>query len=187
VDIIGLQMHFISESIWKSTLIGEVYTPDRIFNILDLFSRFNLPIHITEYSNPAYPEGKIGEENQAFLAENFYKLLFSYPNVEAITWWNIVDKTAPILIPSDNPWESSYDLGGLVNRDFSPKPSYIALDRLINKEWKTNLSFTEKLNNKRFKCFYGNYKITCQVNGKKITKEIMLSKKGTSTQTIIIK
>ena len=195
VDIVGMQMHFLTEDIWNKTVKGEVFTPERILYVLDLFSEFNLPIHITELSVPNYPVGPIGEENQAFIAENFYKLLFSYPNVEAITWWNLVNKsgaqinaeTGQQTNTTSNPWEAAYDLSGLLNRDFTPKKSFKVLDRLINKEWRTNLTFNEKLSSKRFNCFYGKYNISYKLKGKVYTENISLSKKGESKLTIVVK
>ena len=75
---------------------------------------------------PNTPEG---ERNQAIVVRNYYRLWFSHPSVNAITWWNLVEGTA---VKGEDKWNA-----GLVRRDFTPKPAFIALDQLINHDWKT--------------------------------------------------
>lgn len=167
LDIIGLQLHYFKKADREALMAGESWTPDELFDVLDTFSRLNKPIHITEISFPCMAEGKVGEEKQAFLFENFYKLWFSHPKVKAITYWHFVDGTAG----SEDVFNS-----GIIRRDFSKKPAYDVLDRLINKEWRTDLSFDKSADEFHFRCFYGTYKVSFERNGKKYEQTVILNK-----------
>jgi hypothetical protein len=70
-----------------------------------------------------------------------------------ITWWNIVDGCgAP----------GQTNVSGLFTRDMQPKPAYHALNRLINHDWKTNLTLKNPGTGAvTFRGFKGKYKITC--------------------------
>lgn len=167
LDIVGLQLHYFKKPDRNALMAGEAWTPDELFDVLDTFARLDRPIHITEISFPCMGEGKVGEEKQAFLFENFYKLWFSHPKVEAITYWHFVDGTAG----SENVFNS-----GILRGDFSKKPAYDVLDNLINKQWRTNLSFENSASQFHFRCFYGTYKITFERGGKKFEKTVVLNK-----------
>ncbi len=110
---------------------------------------------------------EFGKAKQAFLVENFYKLWFSHKNVEAITYWHFVDKT--------NGGEDRYN-SGFLRKDFTRKPAYKVLYRLINKEWRTNLSFDKVDGLAHFRAFFGKYKITYTYKGEIKTAEVTLSK-----------
>ena len=111
-------------------------------------------------------EGEIGEEKQAFILENFYTLWFSHPAVEAITYWHFVDGTAGT--------EDVYN-SGFFRRDFTKKKAYDVLDNLVNKKWRTNLSFPEAASERHFRAFYGKYKVSFEHNGKRVEKFTILS------------
>ncbi len=167
VDVIGLQLHFFKKPDRDALLSGEAWTPDQLFDVLDTYSRFNRPIHITEITFPCMNEGAVGEEKQAFFIENFYKLWFSHPKVEAIIYWHVIDE----MTKSERMFYGSF-----IRRDFSKKPAYDVLDRLINKEWRTDLTYDKVDGDVRFRCFYGDYKVTFEANGKKYEKTVTLNK-----------
>lgn len=103
------------------------------------------------------------------MTRNFYRLWFSHPAVGAIIWWNVADGTA---VAGEDKWN-----GGLVNRDFSPKPAYQILNKLLNEEWKTRLTAnTDAWGTVAFRGFYGNYKITVQRGKTKTEKRFGLPK-----------
>jgi GH35 family endo-1,4-beta-xylanase len=163
VDAIGLQCHFFNPGIWNKILEGNAMTPEKMYQILDLYGQFDRPLQITEITFPTYPKGKTGEENQARITRDFYRLWFSHPNVKAITWWNIPDGGA-----AGNQNRSD---GGFLREDMSPKPSYQVLDELINKEWQTQI--TETVNGKdkyKFKGFYGEYNIVLTKDGSELKR-----------------
>lgn len=187
VNAIGLQFHNFNEDEYWNILKGEVFSPVSLFNTLDLYSDFGLPLHITEITISALSEK--GPEYQAIMTENFYKLWFSHPNVEAIIWWNLVDGTAaPGFNRSDGttrPGEDKWK-GGLLNRDFSKKPVFDVLDKLINKEWKTNMVLSSEDDRVKYSGFYGTYVLKITKDGTSYEKEVSFSKKGSRRQTIIL-
>ena len=88
---------------------------------------------------------------------------FGYPQLKSINWWGFSDK---------NIWQEN---GGLVDENLQPKEVYKTLDRLINKEWKTNLTNLTPNNRGKveFRGFKGNYKIEVKMNGQ-ILKTVQL-------------
>jgi len=169
VNTIGMQMHFFSEDGWKKTLEGTAYQPLKILRVLDRYADFRLPIHITEITIPTLPNTAEGEAAQAEMARNLYRLWFSHPAVEGITWWNLVDDTAA---PGEDKWR-----GGLLRRDFSAKPAQAALRKLINEEWHTRLQRTSSTTGEaRFQGFFGQYRATIEANGKSTVVEFRIAK-----------
>ena len=84
-----------------------------------------------------------------------------------ITWWNTVDGCGKKGEPA---------VSGIFFRDMKEKPSYWALDQLINHEWKTNVTVKADENGKvQFRGFKGKYHITYKDNkGKTQTLEYIL-------------
>ena len=117
-------------------------------------------------ANQTTPEG---EKRQAEYVVKLYTLLFSHPAVEAIQWWNLTDLGA---------WKGAP--AGLLRKDMSPKPAYIALKDLIYHRWWTrHESKTDQDGRCTFRGFFGNYRITViKGSGEKKVFNLMLSKKG---------
>jgi endo-1,4-beta-xylanase len=162
IDAIGMQFHFFNEQLHQNVVDGSAMTPTQLFAALDLYSRFKKPLHISEITIPTLPYNGEGQLMQAKLTRNFYRLWFSHASVEAIIWWNLVDGTA---VKGEDKWN-----GGLLNNDFSHKPSYEVLDKLINNEWKTNINTTVTgKDNFSFQGFFGEYEVKIS-QGKKETR-----------------
>ena len=87
-----------------------------------------------------------------------YKLWFSIPNMRSIVWWNLVDGYAAYA-PLGSETGENYYCAGLLRFDMTEKPAYAALDRLINHEWKTNLTASVEDGKISFRGFYGEYEI----------------------------
>lgn len=128
-----------------------------IWRTLEAYGRFDLPIHITEFTCPSshlpitnsWKKGLWTEENQAEYTKRMYKICFSHPEVEAIIWWDLWDGGS---------WVQQ---GGLLNVDFQPKPVYEMLERLINEEWYTQGMYQTDENGKlSFDGFFGLYNIS---------------------------
>lgn len=169
IEGIGLQFHFFREQWYYDALAGKTLTPTDLFRSLDMYGKFKVPLHISEITIPALPNNEEGLANQAKLTRNYYRLWFSHPAVEAIIWWNLGDGTA---VAGEDKWR-----GGFVDEAMQPKPSYHALNDLINKEWKTNFTTKVNKNTYAFRGFYGDYVAKVSANGK--TKEYRFSiKKG---------
>jgi GH35 family endo-1,4-beta-xylanase len=156
-DAVGIQSHMHKEN-WSLTDLKRIVSD---------FSRLHIPIHFTETTiisgkhhsqvdwdnwekNSPWPTTSEGEKEQAEYVEQYYKLLFSEPGVEAIAWWDFSDYRAWLNAPA-----------GLIRADASPKPAYEKLHRLIRDKWWTNEN--EAVNGDgevRFRGFCGDYSVT---------------------------
>lgn len=153
VDGMGIQFHIYNR---PAMLEGKLYPPTELFSVYNELSQLNLPLYITEITIPGKDEN--GAILQGQIVENLYRLWFSTPNMAGITWWNLADGTAFE--------EENKAMGGILDVDMNPKPAYIALDKLINHEWKTNEILSSDTKGKiNFRGFYGKYLITITRNG----------------------
>jgi endo-1,4-beta-xylanase len=177
VDEIGMQLHIFNEKTWQQVQAGEQFFPAQLFKVLDRYADFARPLAITELTIPAVPKTAAGERDQATVTRNFYRLWFSHPQVEAISWWNVVDDTAA---KGEDKWSA-----GLVRRDFSPKPAFEALDQLINHDWKTVVNGRSAAGGElAFRGFHGDYTVTVKVGAKTVTKTFSLQKGSPNAWTI---
>ncbi len=131
IDAIGIQSH-MHQGYWGVEKTEEV---------LERFSRFNLPIHFTEntllsghlvppeiedlndYNVLEWPSTPEGEDRQASEAVLHYKTLFAHPRIESITWWDFVDGS----------WLGAPS--GFITKDNRVKPVYNEIHKLIKDEW----------------------------------------------------
>ena len=160
VDALGLQSH-MHQGYW-----GE----EKMLAILERFSRYGLPIHMTEttlvsghlmppeiddlndYQISSWPSTSAGEERQADELVRHYRTLLSHPSVQAITYWGLSDDGAWLGAPS-----------GLVRADGTRKPAYDALRGLVKGEWwlpPTRLR-TDDAGRVEVRGFLGDYKLHC--------------------------
>ena len=144
---IGIQAHEPRE---------EWFSPVEMYSTFDLYSKFNLPIHITEFfpqsggkNITGWREGIWTEDAQAECAEQFYTLAFGHPSVVSISWWGLSDRN--IWLPG----------GGLLDEEYNPKPVYNRLMKLIKEDWMTkNVILTsDKKGFVEFRGFYGKYRL----------------------------
>ena len=160
-DEIGLQYHLFcrEENLCSADMRRTFLNGRNMMDALDLFASYGLPMHISEITIPSYP-ARVAENEalQAELVELYYKLWFSIPNMRSIVWWNLVDGYAAYA-PLGSELGENYYCAGLLRFDMSEKPAYAALDRLINHEWKTNLTAIIEDGKISFRGFYGEYEI----------------------------
>lgn len=163
INGLGIQVHEPNQGRYY-------YSPQQLWDTYENYSDFNLPLHVTELipvSNGDeikgnYKSGVWTEEVQAEFAEMVYTLSFGHPKLQSINWWGLSDEKI---------WQEN---GGLLDKELNPKPVYKTLDRLINKEWKTNITLTpNKAGKIEFRGFKGDYKVTISKNGE-IIKESKL-------------
>lgn len=132
IDAIGLQTHM------HQGFRGE----EQIAEVLERFSRFGLPLQMTEttllsgdlmpshiedlndFRVDSWPSTPEGEERQAEELVRHYRTVLASPAAESLTYWGLDDATAWLGAPA-----------GLVRADGSPKPGYAALQQLIRKDW----------------------------------------------------
>ncbi len=147
LDGIGLQAH-------EPRL--EWYSPEDVWETFELYKELDLPIHITEFHphsagakiKGGFKKGNWTQETQAAYGEQMFTLAFGHPSVASISWWDFTEN-------------DSYIKGSaLLNKDLSPKPAYVTLDRLINHEWKTREQIqTNTEGHVSFRGFYGDYSV----------------------------
>ena len=68
----------------------------------------------------------------------------------------------------------------------SPKPAFYALDELINKTWRTNLSAEASDGSFVMKGFYGEYEVEVSVGGKTAATTVHLEKNAKNQFTIVL-
>jgi len=179
-DGIGMQYHlfFRQEDLANQ---AEIYlNPKSLIETMDMYSRFGVPLQISEITIPSYRVGdRRALELQNELCERLYTLWFAHSNVEAIIWWNLVTGGEY----STRFWDEGYFDGSLVNKDFTKKPAYHTLDNLINKEWKTNLEI-ENSGENEIRGFFGEYTVEFTKNGYSKTEKVHL-KKGAYNNLVI--
>ncbi len=174
IDIMGAQMHMFDPQIClniadgQSDAKGDTQSPANIRKTMAMLSEADLPIHLSEVTITAPNNDERGQEIQATIARNLYRLWFSTEKMMGITWWNVVDDCGAPGEPS---------VSGLFSRDMEPKPSFHALNDLINKEWKTRTSVKAGKNGAvEFRGFRGKYRLSWQdKDGKECTREFDLS------------
>ena len=140
---------------------------DKLYDVLERFGRFGIPIHFTENTlisgdlMPAHivdlndwqvdewPSTPEGEARQAEEMALMYSILFEDKNVQAITTWDFTDDC----------WLNAP--AGVVRSNNTCKPSYDKLMSLIHGEWETDLTLTtDSEGYVEFEGFKGNYCIS---------------------------
>lgn len=133
LDGIGIQGHF-SEDL---TAIP------RLWQILDRYAQFGLPIQITEFDVNTHDERLAGDYTR-----DFFTAMFAHESVNAIMTWGFWEKRH--WIPN----------GALYRVDWSPRPAATEWDRLVRKEWWTNADgITDASGTFKTRGFLGEYEI----------------------------
>ncbi len=133
IDVIGIQSHQ-HQGYWGA---------EKLYDVLERFSRFKKPIHFTEntfvsgdllpahivdlndYQPKEWPSTPEGEERQMKEWEEMYRILFENPYVEAVTGWDF----------ADGMWLNAPS--GVITKDNKIKPVYKRLKELFKEEWWT--------------------------------------------------
>lgn len=177
IDILGSQMHLFNPQQCLDIAEGKpIESPKIVWDKMETLSKAGLPIHLSEITITSPGDDERGREIQAVIARNLYRLWFSIEKMMGITWWNIVDGCGAPGEPT---------ISGLFTRNMEPKPSYYALNKLINEEWKTNL--VVKVNeggNATFRGFKGEYMVFWKdTNGEEHQSKFYLKKDGDGFQS----
>jgi GH35 family endo-1,4-beta-xylanase len=173
---IGLQYHFFHRAELDPYL--KVADPVKLLDLYDEFGKIGLPLYITEITFGSAGEG--GEDLQAEVVRDHYRLWFSAPKMAGITWWNLGDGAA---------YQGENDAkGGLMDSNLQPKAAYRVLDQLINHEWTTSTQAqTDVQGVAHFRGFYGKYQVTVIQNGKSSQFEVNHSQSGPATHRLTLK
>ncbi len=164
IDIVGWQMHIFDPKMCDAIAKCEEpknawlrlnvikNRPKQIWEDFKIMETTNRPIHMSEITISAPDDTDRGRMVQAIITRNLYRIWFSQKPTMGITWWNVVDDCGAPGEPS---------ISGLFTRGMNPKPAYYALDELINKEWRTNLSTKpDSDGNVKFRGFKGKYRLS---------------------------
>jgi endo-1,4-beta-xylanase len=178
IDVIGIQSHMHPE------YRGAAWA----WETCERFARFGKPLHFTETTiisgrtrndirwhgprHDDWPTTPEGERVQADQVEEFYRILFSHPAVQAITWWDF----------SDNAWLGAP--AGLVRKDMSPKPAYERLMGLIKDAWWTGSKTltTDDQGRVAFRGYLGRYEIRTDETAARFS----LDEAGESSQKVTL-
>lgn len=153
IDVLGEQAHDHPR----------VPSPSQLLEMLDTLASTGKDVHLTEITMPSdgaevqsdFVKGKWTPEFQGRYYRYYCTVAFSHPAVKALTLWAL--------------WDGSTWLkqGGIISRDWKPKPAYEALDSLINREWRTETSGrTFPDGSFTFRGFHGAYEVTVQADGR---------------------
>ena len=153
IDVMGLQMHLFDLKLCQGIADGaKIQTPSQVREYVGYANQTGLPLHLSEITITAPSPDERGLMIQGIITQQLYRLWFSQEKMIGITWWNVVDGCGAKKEPT---------VSGLFTRDMQPKPSYYALNQLINNEWKTNTTVQADANGKvQFRGFKGKYRIT---------------------------
>ena len=149
---IGFQGHF-----------GAALTdPARLVEVLERFSRFGLPIHITEFDIDT-----TDEVAKADYLRDAMTAAFSVPAVEAFVLWQF--------------WEGDHwrPSAALVSRDWTPKPAWEAWLALSRKAWWTDETVTTSEDGRaRVRGFVGTYAVEASREDASAIATAMLTREG---------
>lgn len=172
IDIMGSQMHLFNPQQCLDIADGKrvglpINTPDEVRATMATLAQAGLPIHLSEITITSPGSDERGKEIQAVIARNLYRVWFSIKPMVAITWWNVVDDCGAPGEPT---------ISGLFTRDMEPKPSFHALNKLINDEWKTRTTVKAGDGGTvAFRGFRGRYRLTwTDAAGNVATREVVL-------------
>ena len=177
-DVIGIQSH-MHQGYWGA---------EKIWGVCERFAKFGKPLHFTELTilsgrlmskqdddwstrRDGWASTSQREATQAAQVRETYRLLFSHPAVEAITWWDLSDRYAWMGAP-----------GGLLRADFSPKPAYYVVKDHIKKAWHTNIKKPTDANGQiQTRGFYGEYLAKVSKGGRVYQGRFDLERNGNTT------
>ncbi len=150
---VGIQFHMFGECALGNHLQDHYLGIGQLRRNYARLCELGLPLFISEVTVPGIMFGGCaGEEIQAEVLENLYRLWFSIPHMRGIVYWNLNDGAA---------WgNEGKAMGGLTDAELIPKASWHALRRLINREWRTDIKAeTDSSGNIDFRGYYGKYEI----------------------------
>lgn len=164
IDIVGFQKHIFRPANLLTVASGypcltnsQTWDLDDDTRRLAELDTIGRPIHLSEITIPS-PRGLHGltdaeaDEIQARVMRAYYRFWFSWPSVERITYWNMVDG-----VGAKNERMSS----GWFNRDMTKKRVWHVMNDLINREWRTHLTVRADAAGKvAFRGFKGTYRLS---------------------------
>ncbi|MER5915384.1 endo-1,4-beta-xylanase [Streptomyces sp. NPDC001982] len=159
IEGIGLESHFTAL---------QPTPPEDVYKLLDRYASLGLPLEATEFDIPT-----TDEQLQADYTRDFMTILFSHPDVTAISTFGIWEK---------NIWNP---LAALYRADWSLKPNGQVWHDLVTRQWWTNASgSTSGSGDYSTRGFLGDYLVTVTANG--ATEKVHVHMPSTSGTTITV-
>ncbi len=152
---IGLQCHTSNSPAMKN-----IFSAKTLYEIFDIYSDFDVPLVLSEISVASVFDGIKNEELQAKAARELYTVCFAHKNVSGLFWWNLTDDG--ILATKRKAEGENLPSTGLIDGDYNEKQAYKEIDRLINQEWRTDVTLvTDQKGEVNFRGFIGVYEVMC--------------------------
>lgn len=142
---------------------GEDFTPPaKLWEILDRFAEFGLPLHVTEFD-----VNTEDELTQAEYTRDFYLALFAHPSVDSITTWGFWG--GKMWIPQAQMWRE----------DWSMKPNAEAFVKLVTDTLHTHeTSTTDTEGQATVRGLHGDYTVTVTGDGNTTQADTTLDPDG---------
>lgn len=164
IDVVGYQKHIFRPPNLLTIASGyPCLTNSQTWNLdeeerrLAEIDEMGLPVHISEITIPS-PRGLAGltdaeaDEIQAKVTRAYYRFWFSWPSVDRITYWNLVDGMGIRHERMSSGW---------YNRDMTKKRVWHVMHDLIHNEWRTHLACTVNANGTiAWRGFRGRYRLS---------------------------
>ena len=141
--------------------------PEKILEVLDRFSKFNLPLKVTEFDLEFHEHISNREEIYADYMRDFMTIVLSHPSVESILIWGF--------------WDGAHWIpgAGLYHKNWEAKPSAKMWKYLVSEKWHTVVSGkTDKRGEFALRGFHGDYDIEVEAKGKSRSVKAKLIKVG---------
>lgn len=160
VEGLGLESHFTAL---------QPTAPEDIYRLLDRYASLGLPLEATEY-DIVTPD----EQLQADYTRDFMTILFSHPDVSAISTFGIWEK---------NIWNP---LAALYRADWSLKPNGQVWHDLVTRQWWTNAAGTSNTSGDySTRGFLGDYLVTVTANGATEKVHVQMPANTGTTVTVV--
>jgi len=157
---IGIQGHFGAD----------LTDPARVIAVMDEFSKYKLPIEITEFDVDT-----TDEDAQADYTRDLVTAVFSHPAADAFVmwgWWQ------------GDHWKPD---GGMLRRDWSEKLNYKVWMKLTRHDWWTDETRDAAADGcVGLRAFYGDYTVTATAGGRTATAKISFAP-GAGPVTVVLK
>ncbi len=161
IDAIGVQARFRVNSI----------SPEMVYQRLEQFNTFKLPIVATEFEIVNTPEYQFKPTHirRAEMTEEYMQILFSHPNVDGIIAWTVLNELTSRSSANDKSTTNEKETRGMLNWDMSLPLNGKVWLYLVNNHWRSNESLlTNAQGLVTSNVFHGKYTITIS-HGEKIS------------------
>ena len=177
IEAIGMQSRFRVDSI----------TPKMVYQRLQQFNEFNLPIVATEFEIVNTPKYNFKPTNlrRAQMTEEYMQVLFSHPNVDGIIAWTTLNALTSRSSMHSKPTNEK-ETKGILNWDMTLPLNGKVWLYLTNKHWRTNVTTqTSSSGQIKVNAFHGNYQVTLG-HGDNVTSHFIHIDKNTKAVTLTL-